>query len=64
MDKRNKRGRPKSEKSRKTVSLSVEPQAWELLAAKAREMGLTRSDLVEMLATEGNTKLLGESSAN
>lgn len=63
-----KKGRPKSgkTKNRKTVSLSIDPHAWILLEEKARSYGMTRSDLVERIATGQKLERepLGESSAS
>ncbi|MFK0731184.1 MAG: ribbon-helix-helix protein, CopG family [Gloeotrichia echinulata GP01] len=44
------RGRPKSGRDVKGVSLKVNPEAWELFQQLAQRMGLTRSELVEKIA--------------
>ncbi|MBD2354758.1 ribbon-helix-helix protein, CopG family [Tolypothrix sp. FACHB-123] len=44
------RGRPKSGREVKGVSLKVNPEAWELFDQLAKSMGLTRSELVEKIA--------------
>ncbi|MFB2977006.1 hypothetical protein [Microseira sp. BLCC-F43] len=46
----NKRGRPKSGKNRKTVGLSVEPEAWDMFESLAKSFNMTRSELVEAMA--------------
>ncbi len=49
---KNPRGRPKSERGAKTVGLTVSPDSWEKLRIKAQGMGLTRSELVELMAQD------------
>jgi hypothetical protein len=44
-------GRPRSGREVKGVSLKVNPEAWELFQQLAQAMGLTRSELVEKIAT-------------
>ncbi|WP_414530970.1 hypothetical protein, partial [Nodularia chucula] len=44
-------GRPKGRET-KGVSLKVNPDAWELFQELAQGLGLTRSELVEKIATE------------
>ncbi|MGF1987884.1 MAG: CopG family transcriptional regulator [Nostoc sp. ZfuVER08] len=46
-----KTGRPNSRKNPKTVSLKLESEAWDLFQELAQSMGLTRSELVERIAT-------------
>ncbi|HAJ59993.1 MAG TPA: hypothetical protein DCP31_12625 [Cyanobacteria bacterium UBA8543] len=67
------RGRPKSDRNTKTVTLRLEPRDWELFRQKAKALGMSRSQLVQRLA-RGEIRidsailteelLLGESSAN
>ncbi|MBD2609571.1 ribbon-helix-helix protein, CopG family [Scytonema hofmannii FACHB-248] len=45
------RGRPRSGREVKGVSLKVNPEAWELFQQLAQAMGLSRSELVEKIAT-------------
>ncbi|MBW4425948.1 MAG: ribbon-helix-helix domain-containing protein [Nostoc desertorum CM1-VF14] len=46
-----KTGRPNSRNNPKTVSLKLESEAWDLFQDLAQSMGLTRSQLVEKIAT-------------
>ncbi len=64
-------GRPKSDRNAKTVSLTVSPEAWELFRRRAQKLGMTRSELVELIAKNQipllstlERELLGESAAN
>lgn len=43
-------GRPRSKRDAKTVTLTVTPEAWEMLYIHAQKLGTTRSELVEKLA--------------
>ncbi|YAG03827.1 ribbon-helix-helix protein, CopG family [Nostoc sp. DSM 114167] len=46
------KGRPRSGRETKGVSLKVNPEAWELFQRLAQSMGLTRSELLEKIATK------------
>ena len=46
------RGRPKSGRDVKGVSLKVNPQAWKRFQVLAEKLGLTRSQLVEKIAMD------------
>ena len=51
-----KKGRPRSARNAKTVSLTVTPEAWEMFRDMAENMGMTRSELLERIA-RGTTDL-------
>jgi hypothetical protein len=47
----NKRGRPRSDRVRKTVSLTVNPDAWQALQVLSISLGYgSRSELVDAIA--------------
>jgi hypothetical protein len=49
------RGRPKSDRNTKTVTLRLEPRDWELFRQKAKALGMSRSQLVQTVSQGRDT---------